>query len=229
MSAALAGVIVDVDPGVIRWVLEEGICSWGAGRFGAGEPVEDNPVATILLGWGLSWRTGMSRNNSERRTVRLEDAVDVVGVFEGRREGCKLRIGMIGTGGEGRSFDDRRRAVTSSSSKTVFSVRVLTGRKCSAVTFCRGWLDDLGGAGHPSSSALMARPICEVGIEAALVDVPTPGLTTVRPDPRLETPKVLKGDGVTKRGYLGPSREAAGGGGAIGRRAGGAGASSTET
>ena len=60
-----------------------------------------------------------------------------------------------------------------------------------------------------------------MGTEAALTDVPTPGLTVVRPDPdaTVEIPSVLKGDGVTRRGNLGagPPRGAAGGG-AIGRR-----------
>jgi hypothetical protein len=66
----------------------------------------------ILLGKGRSWRTGISRNSSERHTVRLDDVVEVDGAFEGafkgRREGWRLRIGMMGTGGVGRSFDDRR-------------------------------------------------------------------------------------------------------------------------
>lgn len=169
----------------------------------------------------------MSMNNSERRTVRFEDVVDVVGAFEGRREGWRLRIGTIGTGGVGRSLEDRRRVAISSSSKTVASVRVLTGRKCSSVTFCLGWLVDLAGAGQPSSSALMATPICDRGTEAALAEVPTPGRTTVRPDPELDIPRVLKGDGVTRRGYLGPSRRTAGGGGPIEKRVEEAGMSST--
>lgn len=160
----------------------------------------------------------MFRNNSERRAVRFDDEVDVVGPFELRREGCKLRIGIMGIGGEGRSFECRWRAAISSSSNTVFSVRVLTGRKCSAVIFCLGWLDSFAGAGHPSNSALIARPICDMGIDAALADVPTPGLTIVRPEPALEAPKVLNGDGVTSRGYLGSARETAGGGTA-GKRA----------
>lgn len=161
--------------------------------------------------------------------MRLEDVVEVVGAFEGRREGWRLRIGMTGTGGVGRSFEDRRRAATSSSSNTVASVRVLTGRKCSSVTFCLGCLADLAGAGQPSSSALMARPICDIGTEAALFEVPTPGLTTVRPVPELDICRVLKGDGVTRRGYLGALREATGGVGPIEKRAGSAGASSMGT
>lgn len=136
---------------------------------------------------------------------------------------------MIGTGGVGRSLDDRRRAAISSSSNTVASVRVLKGRKCSSVTFCLGWLDDLGGAGQPSSSALIASPICDMGIEFALADVPTPGRTIVRPDPELDIPRVLKGDGVTKRGYLGPSRGTVGGGGPMGKLVEEAAISSTGT
>lgn len=168
-------------------------------------------------------------NSSEPRPVRLEDMVEVVPAFEGRREGCKLRIGMTGTGGVGRSFEDRRRAAISSSSNTVASVRVLRGLKCSSVTFCRGCFADLAGAGHPSSSALMARPICDMGTEAALFEVPAPGLTTVRPAPALDICSVLKGDGVTRRGYLGALREATGGGGPIEKRAGGADTSSIGT
>ena len=140
-------------------------------------------------------------------------------------------MGIIGTGGVGRSLEDLlRAAVSSSSSNTVASVRVLMGRKCSAVTFCLGWLDGLAGAGQPSSSALIARPICDIGTEATLADVPTPGLITVRPEPepKLEAPSVLYGDGVTKRGYLGPSREAAGSGGGR-ERLRGSGVSSTGT
>lgn len=216
--------------------MEEGICNWGAGRFGAGEPVADKPVGTILFGRGLSRRAGMSRNSSERRTVRLDDVAEVVGAFdgafEGMREGCRLRIGMMGTGGVGSNLDDRRRAAISSSSKTVASVRVLIGLKWSSVTFCLGWSDFFGGAGQPSSSALIARPICDIGTEAALTEVPTPGRTTVRPDPdaRVETPSVLNGDGVTRRGNrgAGPSREAAGGG-AIGSRVEDTGVSSIGT
>ena len=71
-----------------------------------------------------------------------------------------------------------------------------------------------------------------MGTEAALTDVPTPGRTTVRPDPdtRVEIPTVLNGDGVTRRGYLGagPSCEAAGGG-AMGNRVEDAGVSSIGT
>ena len=67
------------------------------------------------------------------RTVRFDDVVEVVGAFEGafegRREGCRLRIGIMGTGGGGSNLEDRRRAAISSSSKTVASVRVLTGLK----------------------------------------------------------------------------------------------------
>lgn len=71
----------------------------------------------------------MSRNNSERRDPRLDDVFEGLVSFKGNRAGCKLRIGIIGTGGVGRSFEDRRRATISSSSKTVFSVRALIGRK----------------------------------------------------------------------------------------------------
>lgn len=84
----------------------------------------------------------------------------------------------------------------------------------------------MAGAGHPSNSALMARPICDIGTDAAPAEVPTPGLTTVRAEPTLEIPKVLKGDGVTRRGYLGPSRATVGGG-AIRKRAGDFGVSLT--
>lgn len=171
----------------------------------------------------------MFTNSSEPLPVRLEDMVEVVVAFEGRREGWRLRIGMTGTGGVGRSFEDRLRAAISSSSNTVASVRVLTGLKCSSVTFCRGCFANLAGAGQPSSSALMARPICDIGTEAVLFEVPTPGLTTVRPVPALDICSVLKGDGVTRRGYLGALREATGGGGPIEKRPEGADESSVET
>jgi hypothetical protein len=68
-----------------------------------------------------------------------------------------------------------------------------------------------------------------MGTEVALFEVPTPGLTTVRPVPALDICKVLKGDGVTRRGYLGALREATGGGGPIEKRAGDADASSMGT
>lgn len=168
-------------------------------------------------------------NSSERRPVRLDDVVEVVGAFDGRREGWRLRIGMTGTGGVGRSFEDRRRAAISSSSNTVASVRVLTGLKCSSVTFRLGCLADLAGAGQPSSSALMARPICDIGTEATLFQVPTPGLTIVRPVPEFDMCKVLKGDGVTRRGYLGALREPTRGDGPTEKRAGGADVSSMGT
>lgn len=158
--------------------------------------------------------------------MQLEDVVEVVGAFEGTRDGWRLRIGMTGTGGVGRSFEDRRRAAISSSSNTV---RVLTGLKCSSVTFCLGCLADLAGAGQPSSSALMATPICDIGTEAALFHVPTPGRTTVRAVPAFDICRVLKGDGVTRRGYLGALREATGGGGPTEKRAGGADVSSMGT
>ncbi len=157
----------------------------------------------------------MSMNNPECRVVWLEEAGDTVGALYGNREGWRLRTGMIGTGGVGRSLEDRRRAAISSSSKTVASVRVLIGRKCSSVTFCLGWFDDLAGAGQPSSSALIARPICDIGTEVVLFEVPTPGRTIVRFEPEVEIPRVLKGDGVTRRGYLGASRGTVGGGGPI--------------
>lgn len=130
-------------------------------------------------------------NSSEPRPVRLEDVAELVGAFEGSREGWRLRIGMTGTGGVGRSLDDRRRAAISSSSNIVASVRVLNGLKCSSVIFCLGCLVGLAGAGQPSSSALIARPICDIGMEAALVEVPTPGRTTVRPVPAFDICKVL--------------------------------------
>jgi hypothetical protein len=134
----------------------------------------------------------MSRKSSERRTtVRVEELVDVEGAAEGRREGCRLRIGFTGIGGVGRSLDDLRRAASSSSSNTVASVRVLTGRKWSSVTLGLGWLADLAGAGHPSSSTLMARPICDIGTEAAVFDVPTPGRTMGRPDAEVDIANVL--------------------------------------
>lgn len=168
-------------------------------------------------------------NSSDPLPVRVKDIDEALGAFEVGRDGWRLRIGTTGIGGAGRSFEDRRRAAISSSSNTVASVRVLTGLKCSSVTFCRGCLADLAGAGQPSSSALMARPICDIGTEAALLEVPTPGLTIVRPVPAFGICTVLYGDGVTRRGNLGALREATGGGGPIEKRAGGAEVSSMGT
>jgi hypothetical protein len=54
MSAALPGVIVAVDVELVCREVDVGICSCGVGRFGAGEPVIERPVGTILLGSGLS-------------------------------------------------------------------------------------------------------------------------------------------------------------------------------
>lgn len=59
------------------------------------------------------------------------------------------------------------------------------------MTLGLGWLADLAGAGDPSSSALIARPICDIGREAAVFDVPTPGRTMGRPDAEVDIANVL--------------------------------------
>lgn len=46
--------MVAVDVELVCWKENAVICNCGVGRFGAGWPVIDNPVGTILLGSGLS-------------------------------------------------------------------------------------------------------------------------------------------------------------------------------
>jgi hypothetical protein len=133
----------------------------------------------ILLGWGLSWRTGISKKSSDRRAACRASLFDcegnpmAVASPDARLEGCSLRIGATGTGGVGSKTDDLRRAVNSSSSKTVSCVMLLMGRKSILVRGClvliRGSVD------LPSSSALIATPIWSSGREEfELLDVPTP-------------------------------------------------------
>jgi hypothetical protein len=125
----------------------------------------------------------MSRNSSERRPAGPVGRVVVnVGIV---LEGWKARIGGIGTGGVGSNIEDRRRAGSSSSSKTVSCVIALTGRKgtlscdgflagaCSCLTASGAFL---GTTGLLSSSALIAKPICESGNDESdeLFAVPTP-------------------------------------------------------
>lgn len=131
---------------------------------GFGEPSLGICAAIILLGCGLSWRTGIFRNSSDfRAACRL-----LVVYVGGALEGCRLRIGAIGTGGVGSSIEDLRRAGASSSSKTVSCVRALKGRNgtlgCSrspAGRFCSAaTLSKLFTATEvPSNSALIATPI----------------------------------------------------------------------
>lgn len=83
--------MVAVDVELVCREVDVGICSCGVGRFGAGEPVIERPVGTILLGSGLSRRTGMLMNNSDPRPVRLpvrlDDVFEIGSAFEERREG----------------------------------------------------------------------------------------------------------------------------------------------
>jgi hypothetical protein len=153
-----------------------------AGCGGCGEPFDGITVAMILLGCGLSCRTGMSRNSSDRRPVGPAGRVVVnVGIV---LEGWRARIGGTGTGGVGNSMEDLLRGGASSSSKTVSCVIALTGRKgmLSCVGLLAGicWRGTASGAflftGLLSSSALIATPICESGRDESdeLFPVPTP-------------------------------------------------------
>jgi len=148
-----------------------------------GDPPEDSPPGVIRGSRVFECRTGIFRNNSGCcRICRVEDSCCSCSVGRnagGGLEGCRALVGGIGTGGVGKSFDDRRRARRSSSSKTVSCVRMLALlarfamptdlRKllglCCRSSALRGGCGGLTFTDFPGNSALMARPIWSDGTD----------------------------------------------------------------